>query len=265
MEFMNSTENKVRVAEWLRFNSLEIGIANIILDRFKLLGGLQKRLDKPMSASMEFDADEAWSLVAKSLYEYFPDASAEITQVRDHAPRGLTPNKDKHPQSFTYQQPDGQLPYISCHYRGRAVDLIHMAHEFSHALQIVASGPGLMPPVAREVCAFIGEQVIIDYSGIPQKQRKALKQSWLFENSIYLGRDLVLLETALGQPETTYDYRWNYPIARIVAIHMCSTADNVWPLFKSGEDSRSLLNFGDVFAGKHSNTCGRFCHAGAAA
>jgi hypothetical protein len=74
----------------------------------------------------------------------------------------LGPNEElPHTEDLGHEHP----PIISMDWRGTAADLICLAHEVAHALQIQMSDHETMPPVAREVCAFLGEIALIEYCG----------------------------------------------------------------------------------------------------
>ncbi len=53
---------------------------------------------------------------------------------------------------------------------------------------------------------------------------------------MYLGRDLEALAQALGAPETPYNYRQNYPIARLAAVELFAQGSGSWlhDLFSAG-------------------------------
>jgi len=58
------------------------------------------------------------------------------------------------------------LPSIVVPWRsGCAAEALSLAHELAHAVQIRATPArtpgGVMPPVAREVCAFLGERALL--------------------------------------------------------------------------------------------------------
>lgn len=130
-----------------------------------------------------------------------------------------------------------QAPVITIEWTGSADDLMCLAHEVAHALQIMMSGHQLMPPVAREVCAFLGELTLIAYCREHAPSlTDALSDVWHAENERYLGSDLDALSDALKDPETPYQYRLNYPLARLAAIQLHRRGAGDWcrDLFSSG-------------------------------
>lgn len=130
-----------------------------------------------------------------------------------------------------------RAPVIRMEWDGRADDLICLAHEVAHALQIMMSDHELMPPVAREVCAFLGELALIAYCREQAPSlNDALSNVWHAENERYLGSDLDALSDALNEPETPYQYRLNYPLARLAAVQLYRRGAGDWchDLFSSG-------------------------------
>lgn len=131
----------------------------------------------------------------------------------------------------------GRPPVITMEWTGSADDLICLAHEVAHALQIMMSNHELMPPVVREACAFLGELALIAYCHEHAPSLKdALSDVWHAENERYLGSDLDALAEALNDPGTPYQYRLNYPLARLAAIQLHRRGAGDWcrDLFSSG-------------------------------
>ncbi|MBN7776745.1 hypothetical protein JYP49_05725 [Nitratireductor aquimarinus] len=135
-------------------------------------------------------AEDAWALASQSLAAALPRLARLIRFVRNRAPKCLEPKAGKPERAFTYDHGRRQLPFVSCNYRGQASDILTVAHEFSHALQIVASAGSAMPPLAREVCAFIGEHALLDWArqnASPLLPR--LEAAWAADNQCYMGAD----------------------------------------------------------------------------
>jgi len=191
------------------------------------------------------DADGAWNLAAEALCSYFPTESAVIESVRLNTKTLFNPDLQEFPLPFTKPQGLGKPPYVSCPYNGMASDVINISHEFSHAVQLVASDTSTMPPIAREVCAFIGEQVLLSKLS---KDQPALHESivrvWHAENHYYLGKCGQLLRTAINNPSITYHYRWNYPIARVIAYLQFQTTslEDLWQFFRNKPSDKLSLN-----------------------
>jgi oligoendopeptidase F len=149
-----------------------------------------------------------------------------IRIIQKNTPKCLLPLKKKSQRPFVVDN-EQSLPFISCYYTAKVADLIRIVHEFSHAVQIVASRAHqnsqntFMPPMLRECCAFLGEIALIDYfekknPGLFQQ----LKQVWFNDNLKYLLSDVKLLNIAINNNDSSYYcyYEWNYPIARLYAV-----------------------------------------------
>ncbi|MGM0824043.1 MAG: hypothetical protein ACQEUY_04905 [Pseudomonadota bacterium] len=137
----------------------------------------------------------------------------------------------------------GNSPTVLMNWNGRAEDLLCLAHEAAHALQLLLSKHELMPPVAREICAFIGELLLLDYvkAHLPHLYASLL-DVWHSENSFYLGDCVDALTDALNHPEISYHYYQNYPLARLAAVQVfCETDKSVSALFSSGKEAMAYL------------------------
>ncbi len=115
-----------------------------------------------------------------------------------------------------------ELPPVNVvNWRGRPEDLMCLAHEAAHALQIKLSGYDTMPPIARETCAFIGELLLLRFA---QKNNPALylelEQVWAEENAVYLLDNLDGLACGLLKLDRPYHYYMNYPLARLAAVRL---------------------------------------------
>jgi len=122
-------------------------------------------------------------------------------------------------------------------WQGQPNDLICLAHEVAHAVQINLSNHAFMPPMAREVCAFLGELAVIEHAyDLSPDLFGALRDVWHKENEAYLGCDLEALSTALANPSAPYDYRQNYPAARLAAVELFrrGPGTGAYDLFSAG-------------------------------
>ena len=123
-------------------------------------------------------------------------------------------------------------------------DVICLAHEVSHALQIILSDHERMPPVAREACAFLGELIMIEYARETDLDLfPALCNVWRRENDAYLGSDIDTMMAALADPRALYHYRLNYPVARLAAVELFNLGGGDWvrELFAAGREGMRLL------------------------
>ena len=235
---MSRPKSQPTISDWLKFNGLT---REAVLRQLALV----ERVDAPDNSELQIHlgltADEAWALCAAAMRAVFPGLKPEIDQIEAGAPKCLQPKSIKHPEPFTYDLGFQKLPFVSLHYLDRPDDLLAMAHEFGHAVQIAASwqsGDEQMPPVARETCAFLGELAVILYSQnrfscLPFAHRKA--------DVNYFGDKTQELKTAIQGSLTPYRYGWNYPIARIVVRRIRLAPGQAAFLFKAGRNGGQVL------------------------
>ena len=232
---------KSRFFDWLTFNGLTAEVVRRLLEAIEPRDNVEPT-PQPSSAPISLSANEAWSLCAAAVKEAFPVLRSAVERIEDRAPKCLLPTATKHPKPFTYDLGFGKLPFVSLHYQNRPADLIAMAHEFGHALQIVASWPsgeGQMPPVARETCAFLTELAVLQHC----KGRFAgLAAAHRADTASYFGQHAAMLEAALQDGTTPYCYEWNYPLARHSAAFVHSKYHDRAPvLYTAGREGGQYL------------------------
>jgi hypothetical protein len=153
----------------------------------------------------------------------------------------------------------GRNPTVTMAWKNDAESLMHLVHEVSHALQINLSQDSKMPPLAREVCAFLGELSLMAYIHRhgPSNLLRALLEVWHAHNTRYLGEDLEQLSEATLTDGAAYHYRLNYPIARLIACELFAQGTGPWleELFASGVDAMSHLPIAQMAnaAGRRAN------------
>ncbi|WP_434984581.1 hypothetical protein [Vreelandella zhaodongensis] len=182
------------------------------------------------------------TIVVPALAAAFDNESKEQHLLCNHVELLSLSNSEEAP--CTVCQGSGRSPGILMDWNGRAEDLLCLAHEAAHALQILLSEHELMPPVARETCAFIGELLLLDYVKVHLPHlHAALLDVWNSENSFYLGDCVDVLIDALNHSGVSYHYYQNYPLARLAAVQMFSYANSqsVSRLFSGGQGAMSYL------------------------
>ncbi|MGJ8597159.1 hypothetical protein [Sulfitobacter sp.] len=204
-----------------------------------------RRIEHPEQSAFDvIETEVAWQQTADAFLLSLPSLAEEIRQVCDCAPKCLADKSEKIPQAFTYDLGEDTLPFVSVPYQGRPFDLLAMAHEFGHALQIVSSKNSKMPPVARECCAFLGEVFLLDYlKRIETSQTIGVSAAWEHDNHTYLKPDMEDLCRSLMTVTAPYNYRWNYPVARVLATKLVSekSEDIFAKLFKAGAAAPKIL------------------------
>jgi hypothetical protein len=232
--------SRQKISDWLKFNGLSHETVLMQLSGIGPSKESGKHQGLRSQSCLGLAPEDAWALCAHSMRRACPVLAPVIDIIEADTPKCLRPKKKKHPQPFTYDLGFETLPFVSVHYQDRAADLLAMAHEFGHAVQIVSSwvnGEGQMPPIARECCAFIAEQAMVQFC---EAQFEGLKSAYYADDKIYLGSNKASLEDALRNDAQPYQYIWNYPLARILAAQLFQTADNIelWKIFQ-GEWSLS--------------------------
>ena len=156
----------------------------------------------------------------------------------------LSESRERRPHTFFSEKEQHASIYLD--WNSTPADAICLAHEMGHAAHYIMSGVSDIPPVARETCAFLSELIALD--ALLEKQDPLfdpLRLVWEAETQAYLGSDIKDLQRALGDPEASYIYRWNYPLARLAAIKIFQSHKSGKPtlieVFKSGTAGMSFL------------------------
>lgn len=142
-------------------------------------------------------------------------------------------------------------PEVLLDWDGSPESQICLAHEAGHALQLMLSHGDFMPPVAREVCAFLAELAVISWADANDPALAAdLRHVWNADTDLYLIDDRDELLAALADPTAQYQYRLNYPLARIAAVRLFreKSRENLSSLFCSGGTAMSLVGLPEIAA-----------------
>ncbi|XAT61234.1 toxin-activating lysine-acyltransferase [Rhodobacteraceae bacterium Araon29] len=152
---------------------------------------------------------------------------------------------------FTEWNDKTNAPIVHLVWSGTADDLICLAHEIAHAAQMILSKQSFMPPLAREVCAFLGELALIRFSKNQSSDwYLGLQAVWHTENQRYFASDVTLLADDLNAAAPPYNYRYNYPLARVAAMSLFATSssDQLADFFASGSSAMAKLNFSTMMS-----------------
>lgn len=155
-------------------------------------------------------------MTARGVSHSIPDLSKIAFETRDICQTTFdAPAADR---PMTLDRGAGRAPVVSMCYQGTPADMLCVAHEFGHALQYHLAQGRFVPPILRELAAFLAEAVLLRYVQREDPQLAApLKAAARADDAIYLGQDGDLLRAALDDPQAAYDYRLNYPVARHLA------------------------------------------------
>ena len=112
-----------------------------------------------------------------------------------------------------------KIPSVRLVWEGKPENLITLAHETGHAVQMALSNFQFMPPVQREVCAFLSETAVLTHvKNLNLNLFDQLRIDFNAKSKVYLQRNLDRLENDLTALCTAYEYRMNYPFARAVSL-----------------------------------------------
>ena len=243
-----------RVTDWLDSHGIDASMVQDVIAAYRS-GALA---DSPLvlNETVQIKTDEVdisdqrgcyFSLVVPTLSSSFSNINQIQTALESVSFQTYPDNEMRIPH--TIDAGKGKFPVIVMDWQNKPGDLICLAHEAAHALQIMLSNHMMMPPLARETCAFLGELLLIE------KTRKlspslfaSLQMVWQAENETYLATDLDVLSDALADLETPYHYRQNYPIARLAAVQLFRQGRGAWlhSLFASGCDGMKHLPIAEM-------------------
>lgn len=222
------------MAGWLALHGLDAAACRAVLVGAGTAPRPSRRLPDPM-----LDDPAPWSGVIAALGKALPAAAGVLARIAADVRIDLAPDPRRFPRAFTLHDDGRGLPFISCPVKGRASDLLILAHELGHACQIVASGGSDLPPVLRETAAYLAEDLVLRTSG----RAAVLTPIQLARTERILARDGTVLLRALEDPGASYSYGWNYPIARLLAARAARhlSADAQWRVYTGAASLPELI------------------------
>lgn len=139
-------------------------------------------------------------------------------------------------QAFTMDRGIDQAPLIGISFQNSPQDLLTLAHEFGHALQLCVSRSEFAAPAVREACAFLSELALLEHlHEVDKSLYFKVLQSWYVDNHHYLRRDGIDFRQVALSGTGRYDYRWNYPAGRLAAFSAFARLPraNLWSIFQN--------------------------------
>lgn len=238
-----SRNTRHNLSDWLSLHELNVETCGRILDTIPHVTGEAVAHRRSNSRFEMRDAEAAWLRVAEAIRRFLPEQKSAIDDTFEHTvkivDRGAKPRR-----AFTLDKGPTAYPVISFSYRGEPSDHLIIAHEFGHAVQIRASRGKFVPPIIREVCAFLGEGALVAHAlQSDAGEHIFLEGTWKQDNVKYFGKQKNRLRADLLKPDTPYRYAWNYPIARYLALTIldrCSS-DWIWSAFEGRKSVRDIL------------------------
>lgn len=242
------------VSDWLAFHSLD---SNSLQPLLRALDRNEEALFADHEAEDEYPTDltaeNAWTFVIEATTTVMPELQDIVKRLQARLLLDFDAPSDALP--FTCNGSDEEGILISLCYRVTYEDLLCMAHELGHAVQLDASKPSQIPPVHREIAAFIFELLLLEFAKkADPRLHQGLLRAWLRENDVYLGDDLDLLGRKLSDPSSSYDYRMNYPLARMQSIQLMKSpcARSLLPWLSGQADLHPhIMTLIDCFQGSH--------------
>lgn len=190
------------------------------------------------------DHDGTWSMTIAAMRAFLPAHQDSIVETFRKSEKIAVVRSHQTRRALTIDHGPSRFPTILYSFRNDASDPLVVAHEFGHALQIRASGGNFVSPILREMCAFLAEGALLSYGmehGVPQYD--AMLERWRKDNQRYFGHLAQKLRTALSKPNAAYEYGWNYPIARFIALKLSRNCpvNSLWGAFEGSWSVPSLL------------------------
>lgn len=210
------------IEDWLRVHRFDLaGLSHLVAklgqDEGLLPATLPILTDYGTATRRQFvlDRDTAFhDLVTPALLSFLDgdDVALAMAEIE------VLPSAPGVPCPYALDRGVSRAPLVVMPWNNQPSDLLHLGHEAAHALQIRLLRSRPVPPVTREVCAFLGELVLLDWIRTRDLELwSELSAVWISEASWCLVENGAALAMALQSPRSAYDYRLNYPLARVAA------------------------------------------------
>lgn len=233
------------LSDWLALHELDLKTCRYILAAIAREASGEPAKLKPLNtAHHALDLEVAWLRTVAAMRDLFVNQQYIIDDTFEKTSRIVIDRPRKSRKAVTLDNGPTAYPTILFSYGGEPSDYLTIAHEFGHALQNRASRGKFVPPILREVCAFLGESALLAYTQRCNEARYAhLLQVWIDENARLFGALRGRLEADLLRPDTAYKYSWNYPIARYLAIQISERcpSDWTWSVFEGKASVQGVL------------------------
>ena len=234
------------LGDWLRLHELDHAACLHLLETIgRESANIPVHRENPDQQPLSLNHEGVWTEVVSSMRRFLPAHQTIINDTFQGAKKIAITGQRKSQRALTVDNGPGQYPTIMYNYSGEVSDLFVVAHEFGHALQIRASEGRFMPPIMRETCAFLAEGALLffrsyDNPGIGEK----LLRHWHKSNRRYFQNLAVKFRLSLENSAQTYQYGWNYPIARLLAVRLLAgfSPDLVWNVFQGDFSTKRLVD-----------------------
>ena len=234
------------LGDWLDLHGLDRQTCLHLLDEIRREPAkIPADRTKPDRQPLSLDPDGVWTKIVSAMCSFLPEHQEIIEETFQRSKKIAIVGQGKSRRALTIDNGPAEYPTIMYNYFGEVSDLFVVAHEFGHALQIRAGEGEFMPPVMREVCAFLSEGAILSYCSTQDAfLAENLLKYWCKSNQRYFGNLAINLATSLEDENETYEYAWNYPIARFLALRISAnfSSDSVWRVFRGDYSIKRVLN-----------------------
>ena len=219
---MTSKTTRHKLSDWLALHELDPTLCRQVLRAAVKEVGSQSTDQVELAVGADAQSpDAAWRAVVDAMCAFFPSQQGVIEETFRGISKIISNNDDRGGRALTLDHGDLSYPTIIYKYAGSVSDALVIAHEFGHALQIVLSEKKFVSPIVREVCAFASEAILLKRLQETDRARhERFAQVWRSYSRKYLLSDGHILKVALNDPDASYKYGWNYPIARYLAEHV---------------------------------------------
>lgn len=233
------------LAEWLALHELDPATCRHVLDAIaRRFADAPEEHDPAQSGYQALDRETAWLWAVAAMRDLLPEQQGTIDDTFAKTDRLVVDRPGKSRRAVTLDNGPGAYPTILFSYHGEPAEHLIMAHEFGHALQIMASRGKPMSPIMREVCAFLGEGALLSRTRrCHAAQHAGLAGAWRRDSRRYFGVVSERLRAALAMPSAPYVYSWNYPMARYLAILIAEQrpCEGIWRVFAGQAALRDVL------------------------
>lgn len=231
------------LGDWLALHGLDKQTCLQLLDEIAHESAKIPAYRSHPDQSLSLDPDGVWTKVKSAMCRFLPEHQDIIEETFQRSTKIAVAGQGKSRKALTIDHGPEKFPTIMYNYYGEISDLFVVAHEFGHAVQIRASGGGFMSPVMREVCAFLSEGAMLSYCSADDSNfSEILSDHWYKSNRRYFETLAIKLKESLQHVDKIYEYSWNYPIARFIALKISDgfSKDLIWRVF-SGDYSVKMV------------------------
>ena len=233
--------------DWLALHGIDREDCTVLLaDLARREPSAPSRCAKPDRTGETWEEEMMWPLAVAAVAELLPLHKATIENTFARSQKIVIPAERKTARAATIDHGPATYPTILYRLRGDASDVLMIAHEFGHALQIIASGGRFVTPVIRELCAFTAEIALLRYCKAHDPHRYgSLLENWQADSRRYFGKLATDFAAALADDENQYEYRWNYPLARLLSLDLanCQSEEMVWNVFCGELTVREIIGW----------------------